>query len=302
MSRVRPWPAAPSNRTTHVLRFAVGMSLLVIGGGGAPTSTRWLNVAASAAAQDVVVVAGATAITAPGEPPLENAAIVIENSRIKEVGPASRITFPRSARVMDAAGKWVIPGLADMHIHPGNGFSLRIQALQDRPNFRQDLAQLFARGFTTVFSTSGPALAEFVETRSLSHRDDTALPRLFGVGLSLTKQGGHASRLGAYTPETPDEARTTVRELEAADVDAIKFIYDDMASVRTTPIPMMSAEVMRAIVNDAHKQGMKAYVHGLSLHYAKTALRAGADGVVHAIVSEPVDDEFITLMKKNQAV
>src|SRR5262249_45141857 len=50
------------------------------------------------------------------------------------------------------------------------------------------------------------------------------------------------------------------------------------------------------------KQNLKAYVHALGLQHAKEALRAGVDGLVHAIVSEPVDDEFIALMKKNRAV
>jgi imidazolonepropionase-like amidohydrolase len=59
---------------------------------------------------------------------------------------------------------------------------------------------------------------------------------------------------------------------------------------------------MAAIIDEAHKQGLKVYVHAPVLKYAKEVLRAGADGLAHGILSDPVDDEFISLMKKNDAV
>jgi imidazolonepropionase-like amidohydrolase len=58
---------------------------------------------------------------------------------------------------------------------------------------------------------------------------------------------------------------------------------------------------MRAIIDEAHGLGLKAYVHAPALRQAKEALRAGADGLVHSVTDAPLDDEFITLMKKNGA-
>ena len=254
-----------------------------------------------AQAQNVVVISGATIISGTGRSLIKDAVIVIEGNRIKQVGAKSKIKMPKRAQVIDATGKYVIPGLADMHIHPGNGFSLQIQGVAERPNFKNDCAQMLAWGFTTVFSTSGPGLGDFAELRDFANRDDSPMPRFFVVGLTFSTKGGHASRLAIFLPETPDEARIKVHELKAAGVDAIKLIYDDMASVRV-PIPMMKPEVMRAIIDEAHKQNLKAYVHALGLQHAKEALRAGVDGLVHAVVDEPVDDEFIALMKKNRAV
>jgi imidazolonepropionase-like amidohydrolase len=59
---------------------------------------------------------------------------------------------------------------------------------------------------------------------------------------------------------------------------------------------------MGALIDEAHRQGLKAYAHAPILHYAKEALRAGADGLVHGVLSDPVDDEFIELMRRNGAV
>jgi len=243
------------------------------------------------------VIVGATVIDGTGRAPLKNAVIVIEGNRIKEVGAKNKIDWPKNARVIDAAGKYVIPGLADMHIHPGNGFWQSGAA-----DFKKDYGQMLAWGVTTVFSPLGPGLSDFAELKSLGNRDDAPLPRFFGVGSGFTVKDGHAAGLGTLMPETPNVAREKVRELKAAGVDAIKLFYDDNARDGKPPMPVLKPEVMRAIIDEAHNQGLKTYAHALSLKHAKEVLRAGADGLVHSIVSEPVDVEFITLMKKNRAV
>jgi len=93
-----------------------------------------------------------------------------------------------------------------------------------------------------------------------------------------------------------------VQQLSEVGVDAIKLIYDDMSVYVERPMPMMKPEILAAIIEVAHEHGLKAFVHALLLENAKVALRAGADGVVHGIVDAPVDDEFLDLMKENEAV
>jgi len=59
----------------------------------------------------------------------------------------------------------------------------------------------------------------------------------------------------------------------------------------------MKPEILAAILDEAHRQGLKVYAHASTLKYAKDFLRAGGDGLVHGIVDEPVDEEFLSLMK-----
>ena len=113
---------------------------------------------------------------------------------------------------------------------------------------------------------------------------------------------GHGSLQGGFTPDTADDARKQVRTLKAAGVDAIKLVHTDLRYVTTEPRPLLKPEVLAAIVDEAHKLGLKAYVHAPVLAHAKEALRAGVDGLVHGVLSDPVDDEFIELMKRNQAI
>jgi imidazolonepropionase-like amidohydrolase len=249
--------------------------------------------------QNLVVISGATVINGTSHNPIRDAVIVIEGNRIQQVGVKNGIKLPKNARIIDARGKFVIPGLADMHQHLGNGFFLRGQG--GPQDAKQNLAQMLAWGFTTIFSTGS---SNFASLKLLANKDGTPLPRFFGVGRGITVTGGHASApvFHTYLPDTPDKARANVREVSTAGVDAIKFFYDDGARDGRKPVPMMKPEVMQAIIDEAHKLGLKAYAHATNLKQAKEVLRAGGDGLAHAVISEPVDDEFIGLMKKNHAV
>ena len=245
-------------------------------------------------AQTVLVISGATVIDGTERKPIKNAVIVIEGNRIRQVGAKNKIKLPKDAQVIDAAGKFAIPGLADMHIHTGRDFFLR-----DNSG-----ARMLAAGFTTVFIPSGPSLDSIAEVQNVSRRDDSKMPRVFAVGPGFTVKDSHAAapRYGTVLLENADEARAKVREHKAAGVDAIKLIYEDGGRAGRPTSPMMKPEIMRAIIDEAHKQNLKAYVHALNLKRAKEALEAGADGMVHTVLSEPVDDEYIALMKRNRAV
>jgi imidazolonepropionase-like amidohydrolase len=241
------------------------------------------------------VITGATLIDGTGRPPIRDAVIVIEGDRINQVGgPATKI--PKGAQRIDARGKYVIPGLADMHNHLDEGTFV---PRRDPPTYRKNLKEMLGWGFTLIFA---PGLSEsFTELKSLAREDSGSYPHFFGVARQFGAKGGHGSA-GGYSPETPAEARAAVREIKATGADAVKLVYTDLIYVSKQPFPMLKADVMAAIIDEAHKQGLKAYVHAPVLRYAKEVLRSGADGLVHGILSDPIDDEFISLMKKNRAI
>src|SRR5882672_10929811 len=66
-----------------------------------------------------LVVRGGVLIDGTGAAPVENAAVVIRGGRIVQVGKAGAVTVPSGARVIDAHGKWIIPGIVDAHVHYG---------------------------------------------------------------------------------------------------------------------------------------------------------------------------------------
>jgi len=84
-------------------------------------------------------------------------------------------------------------------------------------------------------------------------------------------------------------------------VDAIKLIVDAKTFSGLPAMAVMKPEIYAAIIDEAHKAGLKALVHAPMMQYAKAALRSGADGLIHGVVTDHVDAEFLELMKKNHA-
>jgi len=238
-------------RRATLLCVSVAFPVVLSAQGAGPSRTTLLN--------------HVTVIDVNGSPPMRDMAVVITGNRITAVDLAGRVRVPPNAETIDASGKFVVPGLADMHHHLDTGFSMPGLPGAGRAgpqDFKRHLAQMLAWGFTTIFSPAHtyPDLKDFTSLRSAASDDTAPLARYFGVGRAITVKGGHASQP-----------------------------------------PFVWPEVMQAIIAEAHALGLRAYVHAPNLRQAKEVLRAGADGLVHSVVDAPVDDEFIGLMKKNRA-
>jgi len=251
--------------------------------------------ASPAAAQDLKAVTGATVIGAGGAP-ITDAVVIIEGARITRVGPRATIGVPANATIVDARGKFVIPGLADMHNHVRSG------SLRPQQNPRTNLSVLFAFGVTTVFNPSLSKM-EFADLKTATASDTVPLPRFFGTGPMVTVKGDTLGTSdGGATPETEAEARSVVKDLKAAGVDAIKVSRDDASWASKQRLPLMKLEVLNALVSEAHREGLKVYAHAPLLDYAKDVLRAGADGLLHGIIDKAVDQELVDLLIRNRAV
>jgi imidazolonepropionase-like amidohydrolase len=255
-------------------------------------------VVASGQSKDIKVITGATLFDGTGRPPVKDAVVVIEGSRITQVGPREKVKIPRGAQMIDARGKFIIPGLADMHNHLDSD---SVGITQREKDFKGSLQRMLGWGFTLLFDPASRNLEALPELKKLAAPDEAPYPHYYAVGRTFGAKGGHGPAT-KYTPETVEQARAAVREVKAANTDAIKIYYTDLRYVTTQRRPMLKPEVMAAIVDEAHKQGLKVYVHAPVLEYAKEVLRAGVDGLAHGILSDPIDDEFIALMKRNKAV
>lgn len=267
--------------------FAFAAALLALAG-----------VTANVQVPDVNFITGATLINPTG-PPIPNSILVITGSRITSVGqvpPQAGATGggPAGAEVIDARGKFVMPGLADMHNHLDDG------SLNFQQNSIANLGRLLAAGITTVFNPNVPE-GDFTKLKAIAAADSSPFPRFFGTGPSITVEG---DTLGSQSPKpkTPDEARAVVQRLKALNVDALKIVRDDLAWASTRAMPVMATDVLQAAVEEAHRQKLKVYVHAPELARAKETLRAGVDGLLHGIIDEPIDQDFIDLMKKNGAL
>ena len=222
---------------------------------------------------------GARVIDGSDRPPIDNATIVVRDGRIVSVGPAARATVPAGAERVALAGKTVIPGLINAHGHVGNTVGLE-QGKYSAENVQKDLRTYAAYGITTVFSLGDDQAAGFAA------RDSQKTPALDRARLYVAGP--------VLAPKTVDEARKLVDEDAAMKVDIVKIRVDD--NLGTTA--KMAPEIYRAVIDQAHKKGLRVAVHLFYLDDAKSVLDAGADFIAHSVRDVPVDDAFAAMMKR----
>lgn len=231
---------------------------------------RWiaflLLVATTAAAQagPTKAFTGATLIDGTDRAPVANATILVRDGRIVAAGPASSVSVPAGAQRIALDGKAVIPGLINAHGHVNT------------PN---DLRTYAAYGVTTVFSLGGEPASVFA-ARAEQGAPTLDRARVFLAGPVLA-------------PATPDEAGKQVADAAAQKVDIIKIRVDDNLGTTTK----MTPEVYRAVIDEAHKRGLRVASHLFYLADAKSLLAAGVDFVAHSIRDANVDAELIAALK-----
>jgi len=256
----------------------------------------WLLASCTTQAQEprVTAITSVTLIDAT-RPQVRDAVIIINGSRISQVGVRGTVNIPAAATIIDGQGRFVIPGLADMHNHLQSG------STRPQQNLQSNLRRMLAVGITTVFNPSS-SLTEFATLKAAASEDSAPYARFFGTGPIVTIKGDALGALvGSPTPETAAQAQGVVRDLKAAGVDAIKVQRDDASWGIKGSFPVMKLDVLTALVTEAHQQKLTVFAHAPMLKEAKEALRAGVDGLMHGIIDEPVDQEFIGLMTRNGA-
>jgi imidazolonepropionase-like amidohydrolase len=188
--------------------------------------------------------------------------VLISGEAIAAVG--KHLTVPPHAKVLDARGMTLLPGLIESHCHTWSPDQLR---------------QAAVLGVTTELSMTGPS-REFREQVRKGQFPDGA--DLRGAGLAFMTPGGHGTEYGFEVPtiDKVSQVEAFMRDRIAEGSDFIKFMVDDGLTwgMRLT-VP--SDELLSAGVAAAHTAGKLAVVHAGSLEDAWRAVRAGADGLAH---------------------
>ena len=237
-----------------------------------------------AAATDVKAFVGARLIDGTGRPPIEDAVVLVHGGRVQAVGPRAQVAVPPGAERIDLAGKTIMPGLVNAHGHVGETVGLKAgPELNTADNVRRQLG-LYARyGITTVFSLGGDREGGF------RLRDEQEVPSLDRARLLVAGP--------VISAATPEEARRQVDELAAKKPDVVKIRVDDNLGT----VAKMPPAVYQAVIEQAHKHGLRAAAHIYYLDDAKGVLKAGADFIAHSVRDREVDEELIRLLKGRHA-
>ena len=271
---------------------------------------------AGAAPAPVTVINGATIIhpSKNGAAAVEEGTtIVIAGDKIQLAGRGITLELPQGAKIIDGRGKFVIPGLVDSHVHffqSGNlytrpdaaDFNAVVPYAQEVARNKARLDATFkiwlANGVTGVADVGGPFWNYDVRDRAVA---TAAAPRMVVAGPLISMIADPPLDLDdppIIRIGSPEEARALAERELKRNPDFIKvwFIHqegDDLAKQEA---------IVKAAGDAAHAAGKRLAVHATELLVAKAALRAGADILVHSVFDEPVDDEFIALLKERHAL
>lgn len=208
-----------------------------------------------------VALVGARAITMKGDEVIAPATIVIEDDRIKAIGPQGQVAVPAGARTIDLKGATVIPGLIDVHAHGSAGE----QGIVPEQNWHHLGALAF--GVTTLHDPSNDTATIFAASE-LQRAGLIAAPRLFSTGTIL---------YGALAPfkaqiDGLDDARSHLRRMQAVGAFSVKSYNQPRREQR------------QQVLAAAREIGMMVVPEGGALyHHNMTMVVDGHTGVEHAL-------------------
>jgi len=208
----------------------------------------------------------------------QDSAFVVSDGKILSINPPGHYGLPMGWRSVDLKGQFVIPGLISAHAHVSDVNGLRPRAYTDE-NTRRQLGVFARYGITSVWSLGGEAAPAF------AIRDAQSTATLDRARLFLAGQ--------IVTATTPEEARQAVARVAATKPDVIKIRVDDNLGTAQK----MPPAVYRAVIDEAHRLGLRVAAHIFYLQDAKDLLRAGVDMIAHSVRDLDLDAETIGLLK-----
>lgn len=222
--------------------FGIRVALGVLAAGLAGWEGAALTAGQEAAPPAPLAIVGGTLIDGTGAPPRPDVTILVSDLRIQRIGPSASTPVPGGAAVIQAHGKFVLPGLIDAHIHNRDYYA----------------ELLITHGITSAIDWGGSPIEWTIAQKEGVSKGKIYSPRLYIGGEAIVQEGSGASAVEA--------AARRVRELADMGVDKIDIGFD------------LAPEVQKAVIDEAHRLGLKVF--GFPLR-ARQAIEDGIDAIKH---------------------
>jgi len=258
-----------------------------------------------------LLIKNATVFDATGIDPISNASVTIKGGKIVAV-QKGEITDVKATKTIDAGGKFVMPGLINSHLHLfWNMYDMppKMPATNDAQankfienELTKRLKGHLEQGITSILS---PIDFEpyIYNVREKVAKGEISGPRVFAAGPVLLKSGDYYACAGLEGEdlkwcnehvrlpiENPEEARKSVQKLVEQKADVV--VYDGV-----TNQTKFNKEVLTAIVDEAHKNNLKVFVHNADAKDVPNMVAAGVDVFIHPPAkTKDVDGKYLKVI------
>ena len=246
---------------------------------------------------EVKVFENFTLVDGTGRPPVARQAMIVDDGRIRWVGPAAQLKVPAGAERIDLSGKFMMPGIINLHGHIGNTIDLTQDAkFFTRENIEKNLKTYAMFGVTSVVSM-GTDQDLIFKIRDEQRAGRPRMTRVYTVGQGFVYKGSYGGLAGVNQQvSTPEEVEAELDKLAAEKVDLVKFWMDDHLGTFKVKMPY---SIGKAIIDGAHRRNFRATAHVFYLADAKQLADYGVNAFAHSVRDQPVDQALIDSMKKH---
>ena len=225
----------------------------------------------------VVAFRGARIITEKGDEVISQGTIVVQDDKILAIGPEGSVTIPAGARVIDAAGKTIMPGMVDVHAH------LHYNSLDIIPEAISPYYANLAYGVTTVHDPSASNYTAFSQSEMVS-AGVTEGPRVFSTGYILYG----AESPGRAEIQSLDDAKRHIRRMKRLGAFTVKSYMQPRRDQRQWVLAAARDESIMVVPEG-----------GGNLEMNMSMILDGHTGIEHALPVTPIYKDVVTLFAKS---
>jgi imidazolonepropionase-like amidohydrolase len=265
-----------------------------------------LTLAATAVRAEPIIIDHVTLIDGTGRPAKRDMAVVVDGGKFTLVGPSVLLkSFPQDPKApkprrIDGTGKYLIPGLMDIHIHL-DGFSRdkNKKWVVDRKAGLQALASYLYAGVTTVLDV-GNIPENILPLRAAERAGKILAPHIFATGNLITYPGSHGTDIAVNVSAWPQAEAQLQAQLDSQHPDVIKITYDDEGWGSRPLIPILPRDLLQHILQFYNAHGVRTTVHISNEARALEAIYSGVDTLAHTPIQGPLSDGFVKMAAAKQ--
>ncbi|MCK1512578.1 amidohydrolase family protein [Bradyrhizobium sp. 190] len=246
------------------------------------------GISATANAQTLALVGGKV-YASPDAMPLDDAVVITANGVIAAIGSRSDVQIPSDARVIDCAGKTVVAGFWNSHVHFTQAVWKDAGSAPAAPLAEHMQAMLTRWGFTTVWDLGSDG-RDTLALRRRVNSGEVPGPDIHTAG-GIFPKDGHPAYLPAEMKlpmaSTPEEAAQWARTFMGFGLDGVKLFTGSFKG-SGKPVVNMDPAIARAAVDVAHAAGKPVFAHPQNMAGVDAVIAAGVDIMAHTVAGEPV--------------